>query len=82
MLKRGAVCFVWLQEADAALQCLSRSILALSMAYDSVFFVLELQDSMLQAIIRSSSNLQGLARAVGVRLQLLTCFTAANTQVR
>lgn len=51
------------------------------MCYDSVVFVLELGPNLLQPIMHSSSNLQGLAKAVGVKLQLLACFSAANTQV-
>jgi hypothetical protein len=58
-----------------------RSLLALALAYDAVTYVLELPDGLLQAVISSSNHLQGLAGAVGVRLQLMCCFSAANTQV-
>lgn len=64
------------------MQTLSRALLALSMSYDCVFFLLELGDSLLQHVLRSSTNLHGLAWAAGVKLQLLACFSAANTQVR
>jgi hypothetical protein len=70
-----------LQEPELALQALSHALLALSMSYDCVFFIFELGDSLLQPILHNSTNLQGLARAAGVKLQLLTCFSAANTQV-
>lgn len=70
-----------LQDPEAALQQLCRTLLALSMAYELVFFVLQLEDHLQQAIVRSSSNLHGLARAAGVKLQLLTSFSAASTQV-
>lgn len=63
------------------MQALSRALLALSISYDCVFFLFELEDGLLQPILRSSTNLQGLARAAAVKLQLLTCFSAANTQV-
>lgn len=70
-----------LQDSGLALQALSQAVLALSMSYDCVFFLLELGDALLQPILRGSSDLQALARAAGVRLQLLTCCSAANTQV-
>jgi hypothetical protein len=59
----------------------SRALLALSMAFDTVFFLLEASDALLQAVNAHSTNLHALAKAAGVRLQLLVCFTAANTQV-
>jgi hypothetical protein len=70
-----------LQSPEAALQALSRSLLALSMSYGCAYFLLELGAQLLQHILLNSSNLQGLARAAGVKLQLLVCFSAANTQV-
>jgi hypothetical protein len=78
-----AACLVCplLQDPELAMQTLSRALLALSMSYDCAFFLLELGDRLLQRILRSSTNLQGLARAAGVKLQLLACFSAANTQV-
>lgn len=75
------MCLKTLQEPGAALQALSRSLLALSMSYGCAYFLLELGGELLQHILHNSSNLQGLARAAGMKLQLLVCFSAANTQV-
>jgi hypothetical protein len=51
------------------------------MSYSCAYFLLEMGGELLQHILHNSSNLQGLARAAGMKLQLLVCFAAANTQV-
>ncbi|KAF8062810.1 hypothetical protein HT031_004140 [Scenedesmus sp. PABB004] len=68
------------QEPGAAADALAREVLALSLAYEQLVFVLELPDALLQPLVGAAPALHGLARRGGVRLQLLCSFTAAGTQ--
>lgn len=70
-----------MQDTQAAVQCLSRTLVALSMCYSSVFYVLELGGNRLQDIMLQGNQLQGLAKAASVALQLIISCSAATTQV-
>ncbi|WIA40794.1 hypothetical protein OEZ86_004472 [Tetradesmus obliquus] len=68
------------QDPSAALQLLATALLSLSMSYQRLYFILELPEQQLAAVLQGSAQLQGLAAAAGVKLTLLCSYTAANTQ--
>jgi hypothetical protein len=72
---------VRLQDPAAALQLLATALLSLAMRYQQLHYILELPQQQLAVLLQGSAQLQGLARAAGVRLTLLCSYTAANTQV-
>lgn len=70
-----------MQEPAAVMSQLAKSLLQLSMSYDTVYYILELPEQLLQTVMKQLAGLQQVAAAAGTRLQTLCSFSAANTQV-
>lgn len=74
--------FCLLQDAAPPIAQLSQALLQLSMSYEAVYLIFELPDSVLQVTVKQLPYLQQVAAVVGVKLQIMISFSAANTQVR
>lgn len=83
MVNQATHCVVMRQGTSLELdvQTLSKRLLQLSYSYEGLVYILELPDSLLLPLLRCSHEFHGLAKAAGVKLQLLCSGGPTTTQV-